>query len=98
MKNLSTEEAIKLVDSNKEISYEFIEEKVAVILRGDTGDDIMQGEILINFIDSFLRNVMVFTRNLEDVTTIKYAIDNKKLKGYALNLIISECRAIAYDE
>lgn len=98
MKNLTTQEAIDLVDSDKEISYGFIEKRVAVILRGDADDDIMQGEYLVNFIHSFLKNVLQSIGNLEHATVVKYSIDNNVLKGYALNLVISECRAIAYDE
>lgn len=96
MKALSTEEAIKLVDSEKEISFEYIEKNVAIMLQGDS--DILEGESLISFITNFLKHSMQFDNNLEHATKYKYSIDNKVLKGFTLNVILSECKAVAINE
>lgn len=93
MKNLSTEEAIELVDSGKEVSFEYIEDNVTILLQGDS--ERLGGEALTEFILSFLKYNMQFDGNLEHATAYKYSIDNKVLKGFTLNKIISECKAIA---
>lgn len=96
MKNLSTKEAIELVDSGKEISFEYIEKNVTILLQGD--NESLSGEVLVEFITNFLKYSMQFDGNLEHATAYKYAIDNKVLKGFTLNKVISECRAIAIVE
>ena len=96
MKALSTEEAIKLVDSEKEISFDFIRENMVIMLRGDS--DVLDGEELITFIVNFLQYKMQFDNNLERANMYSYSLTNKVLKGFTLNIIISECKAITFNK
>lgn len=96
MKALSTEQAIELVDSEKEISFEFIEKNMVIMLQGDS--DVLDGEALVTFIINFLQYSMQFDNNLEHAVEYKYALDHRLLRGFTLNVIISECRAITFNK
>lgn len=96
MKALTTNEAIKLVDSNKDISFEYIEENVAVQFNDDY--EVYQGEELMAFITSFLSYMMEISRDDDLKYKLNYSIAHRTLQGRTLNLIISECRGIAYQD
>ena len=59
MKALTTSEAIKIVDSKQELSFDYLEENMAIVLTGE--NEVIEGEALVHFVKNFLQYSMMNT-------------------------------------
>ena len=92
MKALSTNEAIKMVDSKEELSFDYLEENMAIVLTGET--EVIEGEALVHFIDNFLQYSMMNIKDGEKLFELKYAVEHKLVRGFSLNIVLSQCKGV----
>lgn len=92
MKALSTKEAIKMVDSKQELSFDYIKENMAVILTGE--NEVIEGEALVHFIDNFLQYSMINIKDEEKLFELNYAVTHRIVRGFSLNIILSQCKGV----
>ena len=92
MKALTTNEAIKIVDSKQELSFDYIEENMAVVLTGE--NEVIDGEALVHFIDNFLQYSMMNIKDEEKLFELNYAVEHKLVRGFSLNIILSQCKGV----
>lgn len=92
MKALSTKEAIKMVDSKQELSFDYLEENMAIILTGE--NEVIEGEALVHFIDNFLQYSMMNIKDEEKLFELNYAVEHKLVRGFSLNIILSQCKGV----
>ena len=92
MKALSTKEAIKMVDSKQELSFDYLEENMAIILTGE--NEVLEGEALVHFVDNVLQYSIINTTDEDKLSELNYAVENKVVRGYSLNIILSQCKGV----
>ena len=92
MKALSTKEAIKMVDSKQELSFDYLEENMAIILTGE--NEVIEGEALVHFVDNFLQYSIINTKDEDKLSELNYAVEHKVVRGYSLNIILSQCKGV----
>lgn len=94
MKALSTKEAIKMVDSKQELSFDYLEENMAIILTGE--NEVIEGEALVHFIDNFLQYSMMNIKDEEKLFELNYAVEHKLVRGFSLNIVLSQCKGVVF--
>ena len=80
MKALSTKEAIKMVDSKQELSFDYLEENMAIILTGE--NEVIEGEALVHFIDNFLQYSMMNIEDEEKLFELNYAVAHRIVRDF----------------
>ena len=94
MKALTTSEAIKIVDSKQELSFDYIEENMAVVLTGE--NEVIEGEALVHFIKNFLQYSMMNTEDDEELFELNYAVAHRVVRGFSLNIVLSQCKGVVF--
>ncbi|HIS18066.1 MAG TPA: hypothetical protein IAC02_05610 [Candidatus Coprovivens excrementavium] len=94
MKALTTSEAIKIVDSKQELSFDYIEENMAVVLTGE--NEVIEGEALVHFIKNFLQYSMMNTEDEEKLFELNYAVSHRVVRGFSLNIVLSQCKGVVF--
>lgn len=94
MKALTTNEAIKMVDSKQELSFDYIEENMAVVLTGE--NEVIEGEALVHFVNNFLQYSMMNTEDDEKLFELNYAVEHKLVRGFSLNIVLSQCKGVVF--
>ena len=94
MKALSTKEAIKMVDSKQELSFDYLEENMAIILTGE--NEVIEGEALVHFIDNFLQYSMMNIEDEEKLFELNYAVAHRVVRGFSLNIVLSQCKGVVF--
>ena len=92
MKALTTNEAIKIVDSKQELSFDYIEENMAVVLTGE--NEVIEGEALVHFIKNFLQYSMMNIEDEEKLFELNYAVSHRVVRGFSLNIVLSQCKGV----
>lgn len=94
MKALSTKEAIKLVDSKQELSFDYLEENMAIVLTGE--NEVIEGEALVHFVNNFLQYSMVNIKDEEKLFELNYAVTHRVVRGFSLNIVLSQCKGVVF--
>lgn len=94
MKALTTNEAIKIVDSKQELSFDYIEENMAVVLTGE--NEVIEGEALVHFVNNFLQYSMMNTEDDEKLFELNYAVAHRVVRGFSLNIVLSQCKGVVF--
>lgn len=94
MKALTTSEAIKIVDSKQELSFDYIEENMAVVLTGE--NEVIEGEALVHFIKNFLQYSMMNIEDEEKLFELNYAVAHRVVRGFSLNIVLSQCKGVVF--
>ena len=94
MKALTTNEAIKMVDSKQELSFDYIEENMAVVLTDE--DEVIDGEALVHFVNNFLQYSMMNIEDEEKLFQLNYAVAHRVVRGFSLNIILSQCKGVVF--
>lgn len=94
MKALSTEEAIKLVDSKQELSFDYLKENMAIVLTGE--NEVIEGETLVHFIDNFLQYSILNIKDEDKLSELNYAVEHKVVRGFSLNIVLSQCKGVVF--
>lgn len=96
MKTLRTQDAIDMIDNQVEVTFNDLETKYAIMLNGDT--EILEGPAVLSFVKSYLKFEQNSSEDESEKEQIKQALDDGVLKGYTLNIIFAQCKAIGINE
>ena len=94
MKALTTNEAIKIVDSKQELSFDYLEENMAIVLTGE--NEVIEGEALVHFINNFLQYSMINIEDEEKLFELNYAVAHRVVRGFSLNIVLSQCKGVVF--
>ena len=94
MKALTTDEAIKIVDSKQELSFDYLEENMAIVLTGE--NEVIEGEALVHFVNNFLQYSMMNIEDEEKLFELNYAVAHRVVRGFSLNIVLSQCKGVVF--